>query len=117
MCIQAFCVQKCNLSFQLLVLDPNFSAAVTVEEEGFCYHRAGVLEYIQTGRKLSSFGTSLPAEEKWGHVEIKKRKHKRDGWPGRQYKFAKADDYLEASRWPKRMTSWNTSCSWVTQFW
>jgi len=65
------------------------------QEEGFCYHRAGVLEYIQTGRKLSSFGTSLPAEEKWGHVEIKKRKHKRDGWPGRQYKFAKADDYLE----------------------
>ena len=92
------------------------SAAATVEEAGFCYQKADVAEYLATGKKLTLFGTSKFAEEKWGDGMTKKRdgmtkkrkksrKHER---AGRQYKFAKADDYLEASRWPKQMTpKWN----------
>eukprot|EP00435_Cladocopium_sp_Y103_P051231 s364_g15.t2 len=65
------------------------------QEEGFCYQKADVPEYLALGKKLSPFGTSLPMEEKFGKVEVKKRKlrYKRD--EPRQHKFAKADDYLE----------------------
>ena len=88
------------------------SAAATVEEAGFCYQKADVPEYLATGKKLVLFGTSKFAEERWGDGMTKKRKKSRKHErAGRQYKFAKADDYLEASRWPKQMTpKWNHRC-------
>ena len=100
-----------------MVFEPHFFSCVTVEEEGFCYNKASVLEYLKTRKKLSSFGASLTAEEKWGHVEIKKRKHKRDRGPGRQCKFAKADDYLEAVVKTNDSLKPDTSCSCAKQFW
>ena len=88
---------------------PELISAATVEEAGFCWQKADVAEYLATGKKLTFFGTSMSAEERsWHGITKKRKKSRKHERAGRQYKFAKADDYLEASWWPKHMTpKWN----------